>query len=112
MVNELIRESLSPYPADLAVVSKLGGPFSPLVSNKEQQAAIFTNPAVTQIAAGHGATPSQVVLAWLLGISDNLLLIPGTGSLAHLADNLGAGSVSLSRGEIDFLTTTLTFRRP
>jgi aryl-alcohol dehydrogenase-like predicted oxidoreductase len=44
---------------------------------------------------GHGATPAQVALAWLLAIADNVLLIPGTSSRGHLAENL-AGRITLA----------------
>jgi aryl-alcohol dehydrogenase-like predicted oxidoreductase len=39
----------------------------------------------------------QVALAWLLHRSPNILLIPGTSSLAHLRENLAAGKLKLSR---------------
>jgi aryl-alcohol dehydrogenase-like predicted oxidoreductase len=42
---------------------------------------------------GQGA--AQVALAWLLGVAPNVLLIPGTRTRTHLAENLGAGSVKL-----------------
>jgi pyridoxine 4-dehydrogenase len=42
------------------------------------------DPAVAEVAAKHGATPSQVALAWLLARYDRILLIPGTTSVAHL----------------------------
>jgi aryl-alcohol dehydrogenase-like predicted oxidoreductase len=51
-----------------------------------------------------GATPAQVALAWLLQRSPAMLPIPGTSSLAHLADNVAAGSVSLSVDVIDALS--------
>jgi len=43
-----------------------------------------------------GATPSQVGLAWLLAHAPNTLLIPGTRSIAHLEENIGAADVTLS----------------
>src|ERR1700733_3983895 len=43
-----------------------------------------------------GATAMQVALAWLLHRSPNILLIPGTSSLAHLRENLAAGQLTLS----------------
>jgi len=70
-------------------------PFCPLGWPKKQHDAIRTNPVVTGVAASHGATPAQVALAWLLAIADNILLIPGTGSRGHLAENLAAESFSL-----------------
>ena len=64
-------------------------PFCPLGWPKKQHDAIRTHPVVTRIAASHGATPAQVALAWLLAIADNVLLIPGTSSRGHLAENSG-----------------------
>src|SRR5258708_7900073 len=69
-------------------------PFCPLGWPKKQHDAIRTNPVVTGIAASHGATPAQVALAWLLAIADNVLLIPGTRSRGHLAENLAPGPLS------------------
>lgn len=48
------------------------------------------------VAARHGASVSQVALAWLLARSPNILLIPGTGSLAHLEENIAAGALRLT----------------
>lgn len=62
----------------------LGG-FSPLQSEE-----------LSGIAAETGATPMQVALAWLLERSPNILLIPGTSSLAHLRENLAAAELELS----------------
>lgn len=62
----------------------LGG-FTPLQSS-----------ALDRIAASVQATPMQVALAWLLQRSPNILLIPGTSSLEHLRENLGAASLELS----------------
>ena len=52
-------------------------------------------PAVVATAARLGATASQVALAWLLALSPNVLLIPGTSSVAHLEQNLAAGDLVL-----------------
>jgi pyridoxine 4-dehydrogenase len=73
--------------------------------DEHQHDAIRTNPVVTDIAAGYGATPAQVSLAWLVAIADNVLLIPGTSSRSHLAENLAAGSLSLQDDEVTRLTT-------
>jgi aryl-alcohol dehydrogenase-like predicted oxidoreductase len=51
---------------------------------------------VADIAAELGATPSQVALAWLLQKSPVVLPIPGTKSVEHLTENLGAAAVTLS----------------
>ncbi len=47
------------------------------------------------MAARLGATPMQVALAWLLRRSPNILLIPGTSSVAHLRENLAAAALDL-----------------
>lgn len=52
------------------------------------------------IAARHGATRSQIALAWLLAVSPVTLLIPGTKSVGHLEENLAAGSVRLTDEDI------------
>ena len=62
----------------------LGG-FTPLQSS-----------TLSAVADRLGATPMQVALAWLLHRSPNILLIPGTSSLAHLRENLAAGQLTLS----------------
>jgi len=62
----------------------LGG-FTPLQSS-----------TLSDVANRLGATPMQVALAWLLHRSPNLLLIPGTSSVAHLRENLAAGQLKLS----------------
>jgi aryl-alcohol dehydrogenase-like predicted oxidoreductase len=62
----------------------LGG-FTPLQSS-----------ALDQAARSLGSTPMQVALAWLLQRSPNILLIPGTSSVAHLRENLQAPTLRLS----------------
>ncbi|GAA3263579.1 oxidoreductase [Nonomuraea helvata] len=52
------------------------------------------------VAARHRATVPQVALAWLLTRSPNILLIPGTGSLDHLEENIAAGELRLSTEDI------------
>ena len=80
-------------------------PFCPLGWPKKARDAIRTNPVVTGIAARRDATPAQVSLARLLAIADNVLLIPGTSSRSHLAENLAADSVSLRDDEVASLST-------
>ena len=48
----------------------------------------------------HGATPTQVALAWLLARYDRMLLIPGTSSVAHLEENMAAGDVELDAEDL------------
>ncbi len=55
--------------------------------------------ALDQAARKHGATVSQLALAWLLHRSPVMLPIPGTSSVAHLKENLGAASLRLSEAE-------------
>jgi pyridoxine 4-dehydrogenase len=62
----------------------LGG-FSPLQSSE-----------LDGVAASLQATPMQVALAWLLHRASNILLIPGTSSVSHLRENLGAATLELS----------------
>jgi pyridoxine 4-dehydrogenase len=62
----------------------LGG-FTPLQSS-----------ALSAVAGQLGVTPMQVALAWLLRRSPNILLIPGTASVAHLQENLAAADLDLS----------------
>ncbi|MFF3014166.1 aldo/keto reductase [Streptomyces sp. NPDC057939] len=59
--------------------------------------------AVTAVAAAHGAGPGQVALAWLLHRSPVLCPTPGTGSPAHLAENLAAGAIRLEPRELALL---------
>lgn len=66
----------------------LGG-FSPLAID-----------AVRGVAEKHGATHMQVALAWLLQRSPNILLIPGTSSVAHLEENLQAGRIVLDEEDL------------
>ena len=61
------------------------------------------DPAIAQVAAKHGATPSQVALAWLLHRDERILLIPGTSSVAHLEENLAAADVELDADDMTAL---------
>jgi pyridoxine 4-dehydrogenase len=78
-------------------------PFCPLGFPRAQREAILTDRVVTAVAADHDATAAQVALAWLLAIAPNVLLIPGTRTRGHLAENLAAGGLSLSDREISLL---------
>jgi aryl-alcohol dehydrogenase-like predicted oxidoreductase len=76
----------------------LGG-FSPLQSR-----------TLSEVAARLEATPMQVALAWLLARSPNILLIPGTSSVAHLRENLAAAELRLSAeivAELDGIGTSV-----
>ena len=52
------------------------------------------------VAVRHGATPSQVALAWMLHRSPVVLPIPGTGSPEHLSENVDAASIKLSKEDL------------
>jgi len=70
-------------------------PFCPLGWPRGQDNPVLTSPVVIQTAARLGVTPAQVALQWLLQLAPNVLLIPGTGSVAHLRENMAAESVTL-----------------
>ncbi len=65
-------------------------PFFPLGGFTPLQSTVLS-----EVAAGIGATPMQVALAWLLHRAPNILLIPGTSSVGHLRDNLAAAAIAL-----------------
>lgn len=69
-------------------------PWFPLASGPSKMAD-----KISHIAAKHNATTSQIALAWLLQRSPNILLIPGTKSVAHLEENLKAADIVLSEEE-------------
>jgi len=50
-------------------------------------------------AKQHGASPSQLALAWLLRRSPVMLPIPGTSSVAHVEENTAAALIALTDGE-------------
>jgi len=85
------------YRCDDALIDDLGRqgiayvPFFPLGGFTPLQSSTLSD-----VAARLGATPMQVALAWLLHRAPNILLIPGTSSVAHLRENLAAGQVTLS----------------
>jgi aryl-alcohol dehydrogenase-like predicted oxidoreductase len=54
---------------------------------------------LAEAAAAHGATPSQLALAWLLRRSPVVLPIPGTSSVAHVEENIAAAGISLTDAE-------------
>ena len=62
------------------------------------------NPAVASAAERHNATQHQIVLAWLLASSPQILPIPGTGSVRHAEENIAAASVELDPDEIEAIS--------
>src|SRR5471030_240626 len=79
LIGDLARQGIAYVP-----FFPLGG-FSPLQSS-----------TLSAVAERLGATPLQVALAWLLHRSPNVLLIPGTSSVAHLRENLAAAKLALA----------------
>ena len=59
--------------------------------------------ALDAIAKAHGATPSQIAVAWLLQRSPVIIPIPGTSKVAHLEENMKAGEIELTQAEFDLL---------
>lgn len=86
LVDSLARRGIAYVP-----YFPLGG-FSPLQSD-----------TLTRVAERHGATPMAVALAWLLQRSPNILLIPGTSSVAHLRDNVVGAGLELAADAIEEL---------
>jgi pyridoxine 4-dehydrogenase len=76
-------------------------PFFPLGSAFHPENPVLGAPGVVKAAAALGVTRAQVALAWLLHRADNVLLIPGTGSLEHLEENLAVDDVVLDAATIE-----------
>jgi aryl-alcohol dehydrogenase-like predicted oxidoreductase len=91
---------------DDALIDGLAGlgiayvPFFPLGGFSPLQSA-----TLSEVAAQLGATPMQVALAWLLKRAPNILLIPGTSSLAHLRENMAVDKIDLPGGALAKLAT-------
>jgi pyridoxine 4-dehydrogenase len=83
LIDDLLRQGIAYVP-----FFPLGG-FTPLQSS-----------TLSQVADQLRATPMQVALAWLLQRSPNILLIPGTASVAHLRENLAAVRLAQLDGDL------------
>ena len=86
LIDDLARQGIAYVP-----FFPIGG-FSPLQSD-----------TLNSVAARRDTTPMTVALAWLLHRSPNILLIPGTSSLAHLRENISAAALTLSENELSEL---------
>jgi aryl-alcohol dehydrogenase-like predicted oxidoreductase len=76
-------------------------PFFPLGSAfRGGQGRLAREATIVQVADKHEATPAQIALAWLLARYDRMLLIPGTGSLAHLEENMAASEIDLDDADL------------
>lgn len=78
-------------------------PYFPLGSSFPGFPKVADQPVVAEIAAALGVTGAQVGLAWLLAHAPNTLLIPGTRSVGHLEENLGAARVTLDADALEKL---------
>ena len=87
-VDDELIESLAAQGIAYVPYFPLGG-FSPLQSDE-----------LGSVAARLGATPMAVALAWLLQRSPNILLIPGTSSVAHLRENVAGAGLALSGDDL------------
>jgi pyridoxine 4-dehydrogenase len=70
-------------------------PFCPLGLPGPARNHLLASPVLAALGARLRATPAQIALAWLLGLAPNVLLIPGTRTRVHLAENLAAADVTL-----------------
>jgi aryl-alcohol dehydrogenase-like predicted oxidoreductase len=76
-------------------------PFFPLGSAfRGGPAQLAGEATIVQVADKHGATPTQVALAWLLARYERMLLIPGTSSMAHLEENMAAIEIELDDADL------------
>jgi pyridoxine 4-dehydrogenase len=73
-------------------------PWFPLGAGK------FAGEVLGRVAQAHGASPTQVALAWLLQRSPIMLPIPGTSSIGHLEQNVAAASLRLEKEEYEELS--------
>ena len=92
-IDELVAQGITYVP-----FFPLGG-FTPLQSS-----------VIDAVAAKLQATRMQVALAWLLHRAPNILLIPGTSSLPHLRENLGAAKLNLPNEVLQRLNTVASTR--
>jgi aryl-alcohol dehydrogenase-like predicted oxidoreductase len=91
LIDDLARDGIAYVP-----FFPLGG-FTPLQSS-----------LLSEVAKRVGATPMQVALAWLLQRAPNILLIPGTSSVAHLRENIAAAAIDLPAEILEELARTLS----
>jgi pyridoxine 4-dehydrogenase len=79
-------------------------PFCPLGLPGPARSHLLGSPVLAALGARLRATPAQIALAWLLGLAPNILLIPGTRTRIHLAENLAAAEVPLDDDALAQLT--------
>jgi pyridoxine 4-dehydrogenase len=96
----LVHRADDAFVDDLAKQGVAYVPFFPLGGFTPLQSS-----TLSEVAKALEATPMQVALAWLLHRAPNVLLIPGTSSLAHLRENLKAAELKLSGAALEKLST-------
>ncbi|MFD8723407.1 aldo/keto reductase [Streptomyces sp. NPDC059629] len=93
----------------LRLCGELGLAFVPFFAiagaGREAGPAAGDSEEVCAVARAHGASPAQVRLAWTLQQGPHVLAIPGTGDPGHLAQNVAAGALRLSKEELTRLTS-------
>ncbi|GAA6621070.1 aldo/keto reductase [Scytonema sp. NUACC26] len=85
-------------------------PYGSLGAHPLKQGAPLANAQgiLAEIANRHGVKPNQIALAWLLHRAPNIILIPGTTTIAHLEENIVAASIKLTPDEIEALNQMQT----
>jgi len=80
-------------------------PYGSLGAHPLKQGAPLANAEgiLAEIANRHSVKPNQIALAWLLHRAPNIILIPGTTTIAHLKENIAAASIKLTTDEIELL---------
>ncbi len=79
-------------------------PFCPLGLPGPARTHLLTSHVLAALGTRLRATPAQIALAWLVGLAPNILLIPGTRTRVHLAENLAAPDVLLDDAALAQLT--------
>lgn len=80
-------------------------PYGPLGANPLKQGAPLAKEEGTlfKIASSRSVKSSQIALAWMLHRAPNIIVIPGTTTIAHLEENIAAASIALTPEEIEML---------
>ena len=92
-------------PPGVNVVSGLGNSATEPGSPADTDGPEAVRRVLEPIASRHGATSSQIALAWLLAQSAAIMPVPGTTSIAHLRENLDAQDIELSPKDIQSLNS-------
>ena len=79
-------------------------PYFPLGSAFPHLPKVVDQPSVRAVAERRGVPAARVGLAWLLARADNVLLIPGTSSVAHLEENMAVADLELTDDDLTELS--------